>query len=445
MNQVDIKDHFREFNKNLIIQTKEIEKIDKRKSNITKMINEKYWGALYEDRNSKNVGSYGRKTAIKSSDIDLLVILPDSEKERFESRTNNSESALLYDLRQKLKDLYPNSDIRARGQVVVIDFTDNNTFEILPAFYDPVRSGYYFPNANNGGKWELTFPDKDQRILNEMNKKRHFHLKRCCRMARAWKSECNVPLSGIGIDSLLREIFELLTFEVDYTNYDQVADKFFTELEERASRKQGITSLDGTFKIELSDEIESKARTAKKNVDKANLAGTNEEAEDYWRKIFGRSFPKLEASDAKNSFDSIVSLRFQRMDIGNANDTEEFCKDKWEVDSDSFTRVKISGFIKTKGFQNRILKFLENIHIAKDTTIDFSVPDEPGIEWYWKVRNVGNEANAKNCIRGQIIKGKHQRTESVDFRGHHYVEVFGIRNNKIVKAGHIDVPFVDKW
>ena len=59
--------------------------ITQRYKRITKAINSEFWGIDSETAHSRYVGSYGRGTAIDTSDIDILVELPRSEYERFDA------------------------------------------------------------------------------------------------------------------------------------------------------------------------------------------------------------------------------------------------------------------------------------------------------------------------------------------------------------------------
>lgn len=59
---------------------------------------------------------------------------------------------------------------------------------------------------------------------------------------------------------------------------------------------------------------------------------------------------------------------------------------------------------------------------------------------YWKVRNIGEVAERKNMIRGQINRtdDKHQK-ESTSFEGPHFVECYIVKNNVCVAKARIDV------
>lgn len=108
------------------------------------------------------VGSYGRYTAIPSvSDVDLLYELPAHLYKQFDDYMWNGQSSLLGLVRNSIGNTYPTSVVSGDGQVVVISFTDNVRFEILPAFANqgagthlpiPIRVGAGRP-AGRSRRW----------------------------------------------------------------------------------------------------------------------------------------------------------------------------------------------------------------------------------------------------------------------------------------------------
>jgi len=50
---------------------------------ITKAINQEFWNSTSETTHSFYVGSYGRNTAINTSDIDMLIEIPEDEYNRY--------------------------------------------------------------------------------------------------------------------------------------------------------------------------------------------------------------------------------------------------------------------------------------------------------------------------------------------------------------------------
>lgn len=98
--------------------------ISTRYKTITKAVNREFWNSTSETSHSLYVGSYGRGTAVDTSDIDMLVELPKSEYDRFDIYKGNGQSRLLQVVKSAIQTSYPRTDVRADGQVVEISFTD---------------------------------------------------------------------------------------------------------------------------------------------------------------------------------------------------------------------------------------------------------------------------------------------------------------------------------
>lgn len=182
--------------------------IKQRYKRITKAINEEFWGTDSDTAHSRYVGSYGRGTAIDTSDIDILVELPRSEYERYDAHKGNGQSRLLQAVKTVIQTSYPRSDIRADGQVIVIVFTDGIKFEVLPAFKQTDWFGnwngkYDYADTNMGGNWRSTNPKAEQDAMVTKNKESNGLLFDTCRHMREIRDThfSSYHLSGIVIDS----------------------------------------------------------------------------------------------------------------------------------------------------------------------------------------------------------------------------------------------------
>ena len=98
--------------------------ISKRYKTITKAVNSSFWDSSSETAHSRYVGSYGRGTAINTSDLDVLIELPDEEYDHFTSLTGNGPSRLLQAVKDSILEAYPKTDVKGDGQVVVVKFSD---------------------------------------------------------------------------------------------------------------------------------------------------------------------------------------------------------------------------------------------------------------------------------------------------------------------------------
>ena len=111
--------------------------------------------------------------------------------------------------------------------------------------------------------------------------------------------------------------------------------------------------------------------------------------------------------------------------------------------------MKLDCKISQDGFRTRQLRdFLaKNWALKINKILDFEVVsnDIPKnllhkVQWFWKVRNVGNEAIKRNQERGQIFLAGTTRREVTSFNGDHYVECYAVINNIVIARDRIKVP-----
>ncbi len=189
--------------------------ISKRYHTISKAVNMEFWGSTSDTANSFYVGSYGRGTAINTSDLDVLVVLPETEYNRYNTMKGNGQSRLLQAVRTAILGLYPRSDIRADGQVVKVFFSDDMKFEILPAFENKPWNGignstYRYPDSNMGGNWRSTNPKAEQEAMKKKNNSSNGLLYDTCKHIRYVRDNyfSSYHLSGIVIDSFVYQFID---------------------------------------------------------------------------------------------------------------------------------------------------------------------------------------------------------------------------------------------
>lgn len=187
--------------------------ISKRYKTITKAVNTKFWYSSSETAHSRYVGSYGRGTAINTSDLDVLIELPDEEYDHFASINGNGPSRLLQAVKDAILISYPRTNVKGDGQVVVVNFYDGMKFEILPAFqHTNIFTGqwdgtYIYPDTHMGGNWMTTNPKAEQDAMAQKNDYYESNglLIDTCKHIRYIKSDnySSYHLSGILIDSFV--------------------------------------------------------------------------------------------------------------------------------------------------------------------------------------------------------------------------------------------------
>lgn len=162
----------------------------------------------------------------------------------------------------------------------------------------------------------------------------------------------------------------------------------------------------------------------------AQKATTEKSRHEHWRNVFGKNFPKHNTNARINSF----------------NDTEEFIEDIYSIDISHY--LSINCMITRDGYRPKSLRDLlaNKERVLRVRSLEFYIETTNVSEPYeirWKVLNIGEEAERRNCIRGQIItsnKVSKKRIESADFFGDHYVECYIIKDDIVVARDRISVP-----
>lgn len=93
--------------------------ISNRYRTITKAVNNEFWDSTSDTANSLHVESYGRGTAIESSDLDILISLPQYELDHYNNLNGNGQSRLLQAVRQAVLAIYPNTQFPPMGKLLM--------------------------------------------------------------------------------------------------------------------------------------------------------------------------------------------------------------------------------------------------------------------------------------------------------------------------------------
>ncbi|EOU2112672.1 SMODS domain-containing nucleotidyltransferase [Clostridium perfringens] len=292
---MSVNSNFESFCNNLRISDNKISDIRNRYHQITKRINIDYWTTSSDTNHSLYVGSYGRGTEIFTSDIDMVVELPYATYKKFNERSGNGQSDLLQEVKNVLKKTYSCSDLKGDGQIISIKFSDGINFEILPCFINNDGKSYTHADSNNGGAWRITNPRAEIDEINSLNKSTNKNLKRLCRMARAWKDNCNVPISGILIDTLAYKFLKTWEYkDRGYIYYDWMSRDFFKYLK-NIDKTQVKWLVPGSNRyISEYGNFQNKASIAYNKALEA-IEYENKEcpysAKSKWREIYGTKFP----------------------------------------------------------------------------------------------------------------------------------------------------------
>ena len=287
-----IAEDFNFFCKNLTI--KNHTSIFARYKNVTRRLNIDFWNSFSDTNHSLFVGSFGRDTAIGVSDLDMIFILPSAVYYQYSSYLYNGQSALLQKVKNSIRLTYPRTEIGGDGQVVVVSFSDGMKFEVVPVFKKENNS-FIYPDSNNDGRWKITNPKPEIKVIALRNVLCNGNLKRLCKMMRAWKKKWNVPMGGLLIDTLAYNFIGKWKFRYkSYSYYDLMSRDFFFYLANQDPKQLYWRAAGSRQSIWRKGLFEYKAKQcynlALKAIDYQSK-GMNCSARKIWRKIYGAAYP----------------------------------------------------------------------------------------------------------------------------------------------------------
>jgi hypothetical protein len=284
---------FNIFCSNLRIQN--ADSISYRYKRITRQFNLDFYNIESDASHSIYTGSYGRDTAINgASDVDMLFWLPSSDYTRFNNYQGNGQSALLQEFRNSISNTYPSSEVSGDGQVVVVVFTDGLTFEIAPGF-ELKDGGFRCPYSGDGGRWYDTYPRQERDEITVKNSTWNGNLKRLAQMARAWKDQWAVPMSGLLIDTLAHNFLrDWAHKDKSYLYYDWISRDFFEYLKNQNQDQSYWYAPGSNQLVYRKGNFEYKAlRCYNISIEaiEAERKGNEYTRNQKWREIYGTKFP----------------------------------------------------------------------------------------------------------------------------------------------------------
>jgi Second Messenger Oligonucleotide or Dinucleotide Synthetase domain/Adenylyl/Guanylyl and SMODS C-terminal sensor domain len=423
---------FRELLSNLAVDN--AEQISLRYGEVTAALNKNFRDTQSKTANSLQVGSYGRWTAIKGiSDLDMLYIMP---KGKWQDYKEGKQYQLLNDTKNAIKARYPNTTIYVDRLVVRVLYT-NFHIEVQPVF-EQEDGSFKYPDTYKDGSWKTTKPYEEIKAMSEFHTQRNKNLRRLCKMARSWKNKHGSGMGGLLIDTLAYNFLKSTDDYEDksYFYYDVLSRDFFHYLAELPDQDY-YAALGSGQRVKVKTKFQKKAKKAYALCLKAIEADHEGDAYDRWKKVYGRPFPtKPETTEDSTSADF--------SDPG-WNKTEQFIEDKYTIDIRY--NLKIDCDVFQNGFREYSLSDIlrKKLFLSPKKSLTFQVTEfdeKKECSFFWKVLNRGDEAQRRNCVRGEIVpdSGKRKKEEHTNFRGEHIVECYAVLNNVVVAKDRIDVP-----
>jgi hypothetical protein len=291
---MSVSTYFKEFSDKLLIGSIARSRYSTRYLAICRRLNIDFWGHNVTS-GGRYIGSYGRNTANNwFSDIDMLFEMPWTEYWKYDGYLANGQSALLQAVKNSISTTYSTSKLKGDGQIVSVDFLNDPTFEVLPVFKNSDGT-YIFADSNGNGSWKKTNPIPEIQSISTGDILTNSNLRRLCRMARAWKHYCSVPIKGLLIDTLAyRFLTNWSHRDKSYTYYDWMSRDFFKFLKEQNIDQTIWYAIGSSQPIYNNGNFRYKATQAyNKSLEAIQYQSDNKEwsSKQKWKQIYGNRFP----------------------------------------------------------------------------------------------------------------------------------------------------------
>jgi len=286
--------HFRTFLDNLELSPFERVDAEDKARRVARCLWQRYYLGEFSPGSYLIAGSYGKKTACRPpSDLDVLFLLPPQLLDRVERFSGNRQSQLLQQVKLALLDTFPNTELRADGQVVVAPF-QSYSVDVAPAFWRGDGT-YLICNTAEGGSWKITNPAAERQLIRESDLATGGKATDLIKMLKSWKATCSVEIKSVSLEVLACVFVNRWAYrDKSLFWYDWLVRDFF---EFMRFYKNGWTAIVGTEeRIELGDNWWTKCETAYDRALKAcryETADLELEAALEWQKIFGVQFPRF--------------------------------------------------------------------------------------------------------------------------------------------------------
>ncbi len=244
---------------------------------------------LSVERNFTN-GSYDRDTIIRPlDDIDIFSVLKREDWED-EYQQLPKPQAVLSKFKKYLEGIaIYEGKVKQDRPCVTIRLSDKN-FDIMPSF-EQFGGGYLIPNFDLSG-WTYAYPEQLYDNLEAVHKQRNYKVKQVIKAVKHWNRGLDKLIPSYHIEEAAISIFILN----DFKNYREGIELWFKNAEYYLLSTKFKSNADYLSAIEHIKKVIKKLDEAS-----AKCAdGKESEALQLWKDIFGKEFPTIDPSEAKN-------------------------------------------------------------------------------------------------------------------------------------------------
>lgn len=391
-------------------------------------------------------GSMAMSTIVQNEDgdydIDVAVVFDKSVLG--DKGAQATRNLVANALKRKTKQF--NAEPEVKTSCVRIKYADGYhiDFAVYRRFYDLVNECWTYEHA--GSDWSdrelkgLTDWFKSQNDASNGELRKIIRLsKMFCKSRKSWKNMPSGLLQTVLCDEKLQQ------------SYERIDEQFYYTMREIVNRLETSTSViapvDGGRDL-TPRNIDHQRMTNWKNRLKSKLEDlevlfrddcTKYDAIQAWYGFFNHDYWKEQVMVAENYSVAHVS-KFACSFF----DGEQYIEEMYPIQLGY--RCDVSCKVSGNGWRLKPIRELlstlrcylpHNFEIQ--CTMDYTNCPQP-YRIFWKVKNVGPEAERRNQLRGQIEERERTIVEHSSFFGNHYIECYIVKDDVCVARNRIEIP-----
>lgn len=391
-------------------------------------------------------GSVAMSTVVQNedSDYDIDVAVVFNKSVLGDKGAQATRNMVANALRRKTKQF--NAEPEVKTSCVRVKYADGYhiDFAIYRRSYDYINEEWIYEHS--GSEWSsrelrgLTDWFKTQNDNSDGKLRKVIRLsKMFCKSRSSWKNMPSGLLQTVLCDEKLQK------------SYDRIDELFYYTMKEIVNRIENSTSV--VAPVDNGRDLTPRQSDKQKMINwknrlKSKLADldvlfsedcTQTDAIQAWYGFFNHEF--WNESTTKSEYNTLQPFK---KSVCSFVDNEQFIEDMFPVNL--MYSCKISCLVSGNGWRpTPIGEFLSLLKRYLPHRFEIRCTMEyTNCPWpykvFWKVRNVGVEAEKRDMLRGQIYEKGKTIVEHSNFFGKHYIECYIIKDGICVARDRVDIP-----
>ena len=392
-------------------------------------------------------GSVAMSTVVQNEDgdydIDVAVVFDKSTLgDKGAQATRNMVANAL---QRKTKQF--NAEPEVKTSCVRIKYSDGYhiDFAIYRRHYDTENKRWIYEHA--GTTWTERELKDLTKWFTEQNKASNGKLRKVVRLSKmfcksrdTWKNMPSGLLQTVLCDEKLQDSYDRID-ELFYYTMKEIVVRLETDVSVAAPVDNGRNLTPRQIDTQKMTNWKNRLKSKLEDLDVLFKGDcTKEDALQAWYGFFNHDFWNEQLSESSN-YSQFSTLIIKS--VRSFSDTEQFIEDLYPV---NLSYSKISCYVSGDGWRPKLLsEFLSLLRRYLPHNFEIRCVMEytncpPPYKIFWKVKNVGPEAERRNQLRGQIVEKGKTLVEHSRFFGNHYIECYIIKNGVCVAKSRIDIP-----